>query len=107
MTTQNQSSLFYNSCIANITGNHLHIRGYYDIQTDIPSTPEELDQIIELSRHIGQQKKFRHARRTGYRSCIRPKKCYTSGCPMNQLTQWRNYGKALTKTTDAQPTTIH
>ena len=55
MTTQNQSSLFYNSCTANITGNHLHIRGYYDIQTDIPSTSEELDQIIELSRHIGQQ----------------------------------------------------
>ena len=55
MTTQNQSNLFYNSCTANITGNHLHIRGYYDIQTDIPPTSEELDQIIELGKHIGQQ----------------------------------------------------
>ena len=55
MTTQNQSNLFYTSCTADITEGRLHIRGYYDIQTDIPPTSEELGQIIELSEHIGQQ----------------------------------------------------
>ena len=52
MTTHNQSSLFYNSCTAEITESRFRIRGTYDIQTDIPSTPEELDQIIELSKKI-------------------------------------------------------
>ena len=55
MTTQNQSSLFYNGCTVDITEDYLYVSGTYSIRASLPSTSEELDQIIELGKHIGQQ----------------------------------------------------